>query len=145
MPNIPRLNTINQAAQNDPVQNNNTIRQDNQEQQNTVQNRNTGRDTYTPSPAAQRVAELTDRSQILQNELNVMQQEQNPNEEQRQQAAAIRTEIEGINRETDTLTAPEQNTAGNRVVEAMEQYQDQQQNIIRNQNNTATNNLGLLE
>jgi len=143
MPNIPRLNTINQAAQNDPVRNGNTIRQDDQEQQNTVHNRNTGRDTYTPSPAAQRMAELTDRNQV-QNELNVVQQEQNPNEEQRQQAAAIRTEIEGINRETETMTAPEQNTTGNRVVDAMEQYQGQQQSIIRNQNNTALNNLGLL-
>ena len=143
MPNIPRLNIINQTAQNDPVRNNNTIRQDDQEQQNTVQNRTTGGDTYTPSPAARRAAELTDRNQV-QNELNVLQQEQNPNDEQRQQTAAIRTEIEGINRGTENMTAPEQNTAGNRVIEAMEQYQEQQQNIVRNQNNTTTNNLGLL-
>lgn len=144
MPNIPRLNIINQAAQNDPVRNDNTIRQDDQEQQNTVQNRNTGRDTYTPSPAAQRAAELTDRRQVLQNELNVLQQERNPNEEQRQQVTAIGTEIEGINRETETPTVPEQNTTSNRASEAMEQYQNQQQNIILNQNTTATNNLGLL-
>ena len=124
MPNIPRLNIINQTAQNDPVRNNNTIRQDDQEQQNTVQNRTTGGDTYTPSPAAQRMAELTDRNQD-QNELNVLQQEQNPNDEQRPQTAAIRTEIEGINRGTENMTAPEQNTAGNRVIEAMEQYQEQ--------------------
>ena len=143
MPNIPRLNTINLTAQNDPVQNNNTIRQDNQEQQNTVQNRNTGNDTYTPSPAAQRVAELTDRNQVLQDELDVLQQEQNPTEEQRQQVEVIRTEIEGNNRETETLTAPEQNNTGNRNAEAMEQYQEQQQNIIRDQNTTAINNLGL--
>lgn len=144
MPNIPRFNTINQTAQNDPVRNNYTIRQDNQEQQNTVQNRTTGRDTYTPSQGARRVTELNDRRQVLQNDLNVLQQEQNPNEEQRQQAAAIRTEIEGINSETEALTAPEQNTTGNRAVEAAEQYQEQQQNIIRNQNNNAINNLGLI-
>ena len=142
MPNIPRLNIINQTAQNDPVRNNNTIRQDDQEQQRTVQNQNSGGDTYTPSPEAQRVAEMTDRNQV-QTELNVQQQEQNPNEEQRQQAAAIRTEIEGINNETEPLTAPEQNTAGTRAVEAAEQYQELQQSI-RNQNNTSTSNLGIL-
>ena len=146
MPNIPRFNNVNPAAQNNPVQNNNIleyIRQENPEQQNTVQNRDVNEDTYTQSPAAQRMRELTDRRQILQEELNALQQEQNPNEREREQVNNIREEIEGINRETETLTAPEQNNTGNRIIEAMEQYQEQRQTVLRNQNTTGTNNMGL--
>jgi predicted nucleic acid-binding Zn-ribbon protein len=136
--NIPQINNPNNTPQNNPVQpDQGQVRQ---AAQNTVQNqRNQGiRDTFNQSPLTQRLRRLTERRQALQEEMTALQQ-QNPVETQNDRMNTIMREINGIEREIRNMNPEQTNNTDRRQMEAMRQYTEQNQTIVRNENNLNTN------
>ena len=134
---IRAANTTANLPSNKPVQENNE--RPRQEQPNVNQSpesRENSRDDFVQSPESGRLIELNDRKEELQGEVNTIAQSRNEREAEFAQGAEIRREINDIDREIKNIERPE-NEAANRVErEALNQYAEQNQTVVRTRNMT---------
>ncbi len=115
--------------------------QNRQQEQNTIQNpenQEVTRDNFTRSQAADRLRTLTDRRQELEQQLNTIEQNKTINQNQpgQNQGTGIRQEINQINRELKNIARPELDAATRRQREAINQYTEQNQNVIQARSQT---------
>ena len=139
--NIQNVNKAPNPVQPNPLQAANE--QNRQQEQNTVQNpgnQEVNRDNFTRSQAADRLRTLTDRRQELEKQLNTLEQNQTVNQNQpgQNQGTEIRQELNQINRELKNMAWPEPDAATRRQREAINQYTEQNQNVIQARSQTRT-------
>ena len=139
--NIQNVNKAPNPVQPNPLQAANE--QNRQQEQNTVQNpgnQEVTRDNFTRSHAADLLRTLTDRRQELEQQLNTLEQNQTVNQNQpgQNQGTGIRQELNQINRELKNITQPEIDAATRRQREAINQYTEQNQNVIQARSQTRT-------
>jgi len=131
--NIQNVNKAPNPVQPNPLQAANE--QNRQQEQNNVQNRENqevNRDNFTRTQAADRMQNLTNRRQELEQQIGALEQNQtaNQNQPEQTQGTEIRQEINDINRELKNMAQPEADAATRRQREALTQYSEQNQNVI---------------
>ncbi len=140
--NIQNVNNVaNPVQQNKPNPLQAENEQNRQQEQNNVQNpgnQEVTRDNFTRSQAADRIQNLTNRRQELEQQIGALEQNQTANQTQTEQTGGteIRQEINNINRELKNMAQPEPDAATRRQREAINQYTEQNQNVIQARSQT---------
>jgi len=135
-------NAANPVQQNQPNPLQAANEQNRQQEQNNVQNRGNQevnkKDNFTRTQAADRMQNLTNRRQELEQQIGALEQNQTANQAQpgQTQGTEIRQEINDINRELKNMAQPEADAATRRQREALTQYSEQNQNVIIAQTTT---------
>ena len=131
--NIQNVNNVPNPLQQNPLQA--AQDQNRQQEQNAVQNQanqEVERDNFTRSQAADRLRTLNNRRQELVQQLGALEQNLNVNQNQpgENQGAEIRQELDQVNRELRNIARPENEAATRRQREAINQYTEQNQNVL---------------
>ena len=130
--NINDVNTANSVAQNTSVQaTKESVVLKTNPPEPALANPTSAEDGFTRSRAAERLSELSDQGQALREELTAITQADNMNETDTQRNVDILRELNGIEREAERITQPEPDSATRLRREAINNYNEQNQNIQR--------------